>query len=635
MMNQYQEYIHQSRYARFRDDLGGRETWDETVDRVGHFFATYVLKDKKKLLGELAECMDAVRKQEIMPSMRVMMTAGKALADHHVAAYNCAYTPIDHPRKFSEILYILMCGTGVGFSVERNYVHKLPDVPEVMFDSESVIKVRDSKLGWAVAYRELIQMLYGGRIPEWDMSKVRPAGSRLMTFGGRASGPEPLDSLFKFTIDTFKKAVGRKLTTLEVHDIVCKIADIVVVGGVRRSALISLSNLSDDRLRHAKTGNWFETNGYRALSNNSVAYTTRPDMDSYLREMSSLYESKSGERGVFSRAAAKKKYEDHRRDNEFEFGCNPCSEILLRPDEFCNLTEVIVRASDTHEDLKRKIRQATFLGTLQATLTDFKFLSKAWRENCEEERLLGVSLTGIMDHPDLNGKGFSITKWDDLVSRLRELRDEAITANVRAAKALGIPASAAITCVKPSGTVSQLCDTASGIHPRYAPFYLRRVRTDSKDPVCQFMKDSGFMWEEEVGNPHVTVFTFPIKSPDNAVTKDEVSALDQLKLWSIYNKHFCEHKPSITVYYTEEEFLRMASYVYDNFDEMSGVSFLPTGDDHIYAQAPYEEIDQGRYEEEAQKLPASLDWKMLSVYENSDNTTVQPELQCTGGACEL
>lgn len=621
-MTPYQEYIHLSRYARYRDDLGRRETWDETVDRVHSFWE---LKVPETMLGELIIAMGAVKNLDVMPSMRVVMTAGKALEAHHVAAYNCAYTPVDSLRKFSEILYILMCGTGVGFSVEREYINQLPVLPETYHESDTEISVRDSKLGWAVAYRELVQLLAGGRIPKWNLDKIRPAGARLLTFGGRASGPGPLEDLFRFTCEVFKDAAGRKLTTLECHDLVCKIADIVVVGGVRRSALISLSNLTDERLRGAKSG--ANIPDHRHISNNSVAYTCKPDLDSYMKEMINLYSSRSGERGIFSRYAAQMKYEDHRRDNDWEFGCNPCSEIILRPDQFCNLTEVIVRPEDTLEVLKNKIRSATLLGTLQATLTDFKFLSKNWKVNSEEERLLGVSLTGVMDHSVLSGKSSQLQNW------LEKLKEYSVLCNRQFSRDLGISPAAAVTCIKPSGTVSQLCDTASGIHPRYSEYYLRRVRQDIKDPLCQFLITSGVPYEMDSTNPHCAVFAFPMKAPEASVLRNYVTARDQLDIWRIYDKAFCEHKPSVTIYYSDEEYLSLIDYVYHHFDQMSGVSFLPR-EKHIYRQAPYEEITEEKYNDTVAGMPV-INWDDLKNFENEDNTSVQPELACHGGACEL
>ena len=635
-MDLYQEYIHQSRYSRYRDDLDRRETWDETVDRVRDFWSDRIPKSMRE---DLTDAMEAVRNQDIMPSMRIMMSAGKALSDHHVAGYNCAYVPIDDPRVFSEIVYVLMCGTGVGFSVERDYVERLPEVNKDMMNTETVIRVKDSKLGWASAYRELISLLYSGRVPQWDLSKIRPAGSRLKTFGGRASGPEPLDELFRYTVETFKTAKGRKLTTLEVHDVVCKIADIVVVGGVRRSALISLSNLTDERLRGAKSGQYWlplEEGGapQRRLANNSIAYTTKPDVDSYMAEMVGMCKDKNGERGIFSRYAAKEKYRDHRRDENQEWGCNPCSEILLRPAQFCNLTEVIVRPQDTFKDLETKIIQASFLGTLQASLTDFKFLSKRWKDNCDEEALLGVSLTGCADHKILNGYRKSAVMQDETIKWLETLKSLAVSCNAKVAKKLGIKPAAAVTCVKPSGTVSQLCDTASGIHPRFSEYYIRRVRGDVKDPLTQFMQKVGVPSEPDVANKENMVFSFPMKAPDKSIVVKEVNAVEQLKIWQLYNDHYTEHKPSVTIYYSEEEFPEVCAYVWKHFDSMSGISFLPRSD-HTYTQAPYEEIDKDTYKKLKADMPKTIDWKQLAEFETGDNTTVQPELACTAGACEL
>lgn len=635
-MNLYQQYIHKSRYARYRDDLGRRESWDETVDRVHAFWKERI---PSKMLPKLTEASEAIRNMEVMPSMRVMMSAGKALSDHHVAGYNCAYVPVDDPRVFSEIVYVLMCGTGVGYSVERDYVEKLPKIPDKMDLSDTVILVADSKLGWANAYRELISLLFSGRIPKWDLSKVRPAGSRLKTFGGRASGPQPLADLFHYTVETFKGATGRQLTTLEVHDVVCKIADIVVVGGVRRSALISLSNLTDDRLRVAKSGQWWnpiEDGGtpHRRLANNSIAYTCKPDVGSFMSEMVSLFRDKNGERGIFNREAATSKYIDHRRDEDYEWGCNPCSEILLRPAEFCNLTEVIVRPDDTLESLEKKLKIAVFLGTLQATLTNFKFLSRRWSANCEEEALLGVSLTGCCDHPLLHGNNLSITRKDELVRWLGSLRDTSIEYNKSIAKAFKINPAAAITCIKPSGTVSQLCDTASGIHPRFSPYYVRRVRNDKKDPLTNFLKTCGIPWEEEALSTENVVFSFPMKSPKNSTCVGDVGAIDQLKMWQLYNDYYTEHKPSVTIYYNEWEFPEVCSYVWSNFDSMSGISFLPKSG-HTYLQAPYEEIDKEAYDTLVKGMPKEIDWGRLVEYETGDNTTVQPELTCHAGGCEL
>jgi ribonucleoside-diphosphate reductase alpha chain len=557
-----------------------------------------------------------------------MMTAGEALDKDNVAGFNCSYLHIDSPRSFDELMYVLMCGTGVGFSVERNFISKLPVIAESFHPSDSVIVVADSKIGWASAFRELIAMLYAGKIPKWDMSKIRPAGARLKTFGGRASGPEPLLDLFNFCIEVFTKAAGRKLTSIECHDVVCKIADIVVVGGVRRSALISLSNLSDPRMAKAKMGDWWRNEGHRRLANNSVAYTEKPDFESFLSEMQNMYESKAGERGIFSRVAAQKiAARNGRRDPEQDFGTNPCSEIILRSNQFCNLSEVVVRPTDTKAMLKDKVELAAIIGTLQATLTDFRYLRKLWQRNTEEEALLGLSLTGIMDHKVLSKDIASVT-W------LEDLKDVAIKTNKLWAKKLGINQSTAITCVKPSGTVSQLVDSASGIHPRFSKHYIRRVRSDAKDPLAQFMSATGFPVEQDLMSPSSLVYSFPVKSPETSVTVKQVGAMQQLKLWKAYQNHWCEHKPSITVYYTDDEFLEVAQWIWNNFDLCSGISLLPVSD-HVYQQAPYEDISEEKYQELVQQMPVGVNWNDLEQFEQEDNTTGSQELACVGGACEI
>ena len=560
--------------------------------------------------------------------MRCIMTAGEALDKDNVAGFNCSYLHIDSPRSFDELMYVLMCGTGVGFSVERNFINKLPMVAESFHKTDSVIVVSDSKIGWASAFRELIAMLYAGKVPQWDVSKVRPAGARLKTFGGRASGPEPLVDLFNFCIEVFTKATGRKLTSIECHDICCKIADIVVVGGVRRSALISLSNLSDPRMAKAKMGDWWRSEGHRRLANNSVAYTEKPDFESFLSEMQNMYESKAGERGIFSRVAAQKiAARNGRRDAEQDFGTNPCSEIILRSNQFCNLSEVVVRANDTKATLKEKVELAAIIGTLQATLTDFRYLRKLWQRNTEEEALLGLSLTGIMDHKVLSNDTAS-AKW------LEDLKDVAIKTNKAWANKLGINQSVAITCVKPSGTVSQLVDSASGIHPRFSKHYIRRVRSDAKDPLAQFMSAGGFPVEQDIMSPASLVYSFPVKSPETSVTVKQVGAMEQLKLWKAYQNHWCEHKPSITVYYTDDEFLEVAQWIWNNFDLCSGISLLPVSD-HVYQQAPYEDISEDKYQELVQQMPVGVNWNDLEHFEQEDNTTGSQELACVGGACEI
>jgi len=571
-------------------------------------------------------------KLNIMPSMRAMMTAGTALERNHIAAYNCSYLPVDSPRAFDECLYILMHGTGVGFSVERQYINQLPRVPDTIEESETTIIVQDSKEGWFRGFKELVNLLYAGMSPRWDMSRLRPAGTKLKTFGGRASGPEPLDDLFTFTCNLFKKSSGRKLTSIECHDLMCKVADTVVVGGVRRSALISLSNLSDDRMRHAKSGSWWETDPHRALANNSVCYTDgSADMGSFMREWTALYESKSGERGIFNRKAVQEQAARYgRRDADIDYGTNPCCEIILRPKQFCNLSEVVVKSNDTAETLQRKVELATILGTIQACFTDFKGLSRQWSRNTEEERLLGVSLTGILDN-----KMMSNQTNDDLAVLLSNLRLIAVSTNIKWSKHLGIEPSAAITCVKPSGTVSQLVDAASGIHPRHSEYYIRTVRADKKDPLTQFMTEKGFPVEDEVSKPQsMSVFSFPMKSPKGALTRHDLSAIDHLEIWQMYSDYWCEHKPSITISVQEDEWMDVGAYVYKNFNLMSGISFLPMIE-HTYKQAPYQDCDKETYNKLLSQMPKEVDWKLLSQFEVDDNTHGSQTLNCTGDVCEI
>ena len=622
----YQNFIALSRYARWKDDEQRRENWSETVDRYtdymsNHLSVNYGYTITKALKEKIT---DQIMSLGVMPSMRALMTSGPALDRCHVGGYNCSYIPVDSPRSFDECMYILMCGTGVGFSVERENIDKLPIVNEHFEDSTTIITVADSRPGWAKALRELIAMLYVGQVPKWDVSQVRPAGARLKTFGGRASGPAPLVELFHFCIQKFKAAKGRRLFPIECHDIMCKIGEVVVVGGVRRSALISLSNLGDDQMRHAKSGQWWENEGQRALANNSVAFKGKPEMGTFMREWTSLYESKSGERGIFNRQAAKvKASENGRREIEHEFGCNPCSEIILRPYQFCNLTEVVARETDDLKTLTEKVRIATILGTFQSTLTNFKYLRKVWKDNTEEERLLGVSLTGILD----------TNIWTEEI--LLMLREVAVETNKKIAKDLGIPQSTAITCIKPSGTVSQLVDSASGIHARHSDYYIRTVRGDNKDPLTQFMKDNHIPSEPCVMKPDsTTVFSFPMKSPTGAVTRTQMSAIEQLEYWLMFQRHWCEHKPSVTVSVKEEEWMDVGAWVYKNFDEVSGISFLPFSD-HTYAQAPYQDIEREEYLELQQIMPKSIDWSRLAEYEKEDTTSGGRELACTADACEM
>ena len=626
----YQEFIHLSRYSRWLPEESRRETWNETVTRYFDFFTEHVkemcdFKISDRVRDELEV---AVLGQRVMPSMRCLMTAGEALKRENMAGYNCSYVAVERITAFDEILYILMNGTGVGFSVERQFVSELPRVAEEFHPSDTVITVADSKMGWAKAFKELMGMLYIGQIPRWDVSKVRPAGAPLKTFGGRASGPAPLENLFNFVL---KGAAGRKLTSLECHDIVCKIAEVVVVGGVRRSALISLSNLSDDRMRHAKAGQWWQDNPQRALANNSAAYTEKPDMGIFMDEWKALYDSKSGERGIFNRESANHMAElNGRREVEgHQFGTNPCSEIILRSRETCNLSEVVVRPEDTKESLLEKVRIATILGTLQSTLTNFKYVSAAWKKNCSEERLLGVSLTGIMDNSLTNGKTKGIENL------LEDLKTHAVKVNKEWASKLGINQSVAITCVKPSGTVSQLVDAASGIHARHNPFYIRTVRGDKKDPLTKMMTDMGFPVEDDVMNPaNTAVFSFPMKVDKGAVFRTDMSAIEQLELWLTYQKHWCEHKPSVTISVKEDEWMEVGSWVYKNFDWMSGVSFLPFSE-HTYQQAPYQDTNKEGYEFLLDQMPKEIDWSKLSEYESQDMTVGAQELACVSGACEI
>ena len=628
----YRNFIHLSRYARWIESQGRRETWVETVDRYisfmkNHLVSNYKYDENDKIFNEV---YDAILNHRIMPSMRAMMTAGPALERDNIAAYNCSFIAVDSVRAFDEAMYILMNGTGVGFSVEQKYIDQLPVVSDEFFNTETTIVVDDSKLGWAKAYKELIALLVQGQIPNWDMSKVRPAGERLKVFGGRASGPEPLDMLFTFTVDTFKSARGRRLKSIEAHDIMCKIGEIVVVGGVRRSALISLSNLDDFEMAKAKSGQWWEDNGQRALANNSAVYNMKPNTAQFLREWRNLYESKSGERGIYNMDSVRKHIDKFgRRDSSKVMGTNPCGEILLRPNQFCNLTEVVIEYSDTVEDLISKIRLATILGTWQSTLTNFKYIRKSWKDNCEEERLLGVSLTGIF------GNKITSTNNNVLADTLDLLREKSVLANETEADKLGIPHSASITCVKPSGTVSQLTGVSSGIHPWYAPYYLRSVRGDTKDPLTTFLKDCGIPNEPDVMKPNdTTVFYFPIKAPENAIVTKNLSAIDHLEMWKTYRNHWTEHNPSVTINIREDEWIRVGAWVYDNFDEVGGISFLPYSE-HSYKQAPYQEITEEEYNEWIAKMPDSIPWQMLSLYEFEDGTTGSQELSCVAGVCEI
>lgn len=626
-MDDYQKVIHKTRYARWRDDLGRRETWEETVNRLVDYYQEKVSGSPKhvKYLGDFESMRKAIINLEVMPSMRCMMTAGPALDRCNVAAYNCAYLPVDSPRSFDEAMYILMCGTGVGYSVEQKYVDQLPRISEHFDESDTTIIVGDSKEGWAKSFRELLTLLIAGQIPKWDVSRLRPAGARLVTFGGRASGPDPLVRLFEFTVRLFKTAAGRRLSALECHDLMCMIADIVVVGGVRRSALISLSDLGSEPMARAKSGRWYDEHVYRQLANISAVYEQKPSVGEFLKEWKELYDSHSGERGIFNRDASRRIVErSGRRDPNYEFGTNPCSEIILRPFQFCNLTEVVVRNGDSLDDLKRKVRLATILGSIQSTFTDFRYLRKIWKRNTEDERLLGVSLTGISDNPDVFFNKGNI---------LNELRQVAVDTNKEWAERLGIPYSTAVTCVKPSGTVSQLVNSASGIHPRWAHFYIRTIRNDIKDPVTRYLQDSGVPYEIDQRNQSSVVFSFPQKSPDTAIVRQDIEAVPFLERWKDFQENWCEHKPSVTISVPEDDWLEVAAWAYKNFDILSGVSFLPF-DPTEYPQAPYQTIDEETYERMIKEMP-QLDWDKLSEYEKEDMTTGSQELACVAGQCEI
>ena len=633
--NPYENFIALSRYARWIPEENRRETWGETVDRYFNFMLNHLSENfnytpDEKLVSELK---NAVYDRNVMPSMRAVMTAGAALDRDHVAGYNCSFVPVDSPRSFDETMYILMCGTGVGFSVEYKYVNKLPAIPESFEKSTTVIVVEDSKTGWAKAYRELLAMLWAGQVPAIDVSKLRPAGARLKTMGGRSSGPQPLINLFDFTIAKFKAAAGRQLKPIEAHDIMCKIGEVVVVGGVRRSAMISLSNINDIEMAAAKSGNWWENNTQRALSNNSVAYSRKPEMEQFIAEWKNLYDSKSGERGIYNVAAAQKQAARWgRRDPEIHYGTNPCSEIILRPYQFCNLSEVVIRENDSLNDIENKVKLATVLGTWQSTLTDFKYLRKIWKDNTEEERLLGVSLTGQFGHKFMSGK----EDLNKLGKFLEDIRDVARFVNKAEADRIGINESAAITCVKPSGTVSQLVGVSSGMHAWHSEYYIRTVRGDKKDPLSTFLKEVGIPVEDDFMKPNDTyVFSFPVKAPNGAIVRNDLTAIDHLNTWLVYQRSWCEHKPSITVSVKEDEWMEVGAWVYKHFDEVSGISFLPHSD-HSYKQAPYQEVTKQEYEELLSKMPKNIRWEDLSFYETEDGTSGTQTLACTSdGNCEI
>lgn len=628
----YKNFIHISRYARWLDSQSRRETWSESVKRYMTFIKKHLLeehlyKSEEPIFDEIEQ---AILEHDIMPSMRALMAAGPAMDSDNICAYNCSFIAIDSLRAFDESMYILMNGTGVGFSVDNDFIKNLPVIADEFYTTETTIVVEDSKVGWAKAYKELVSLLANGQVPAWDMHKVRPAGARLKTFGGRASGPEPLKELFRFTTQVFKNARGRRLKPIEAHDIMCKIGEVVVVGGVRRSALISLSNLDDFEMAKAKSGQWWENQPQRALANNSSIYTAKPTIAQFLREWRNLYDSKSGERGIFNVDAVRKHIEKTgRRDASKVWGTNPCAEILLRPNEFCNLTEVVIKETDDQASLANKIRLATILGTWQSTLTNFKYIRRSWKVNCEEERLLGVSLTGIF------GNKLTSTNGPELAKLLDQLRVCAIAVNAAEAEKLGIPASVAITCVKPSGTVSQLTGVSSGIHPWYSEYYIRTVRADNKDPLTAFLKASDIPSEPDVMKPeNTTVFSFPIKAPEGAVVTKNLTAIEHLEIWKTYRTHWTEHNPSVTINVREDEWMDVGAWVYRNFDHIGGVSFLPASE-HTYRQAPYQEITKEEYEQAVGKMPKDISWQDLSMFETEDGTTGTQELACVAGVCEI
>jgi ribonucleoside-triphosphate reductase (thioredoxin) len=628
----YRNFIHVSRYSRWLEEKGRRETWVETVDRYMNFMKNHLVNNYNYDNNDITftQVREAIINHKVMPSMRAMMTAGPALERDNIAAYNCSFIAVDSLRAFDEAMYILMNGTGVGFSVEQKYVANLPVIAEELYPTNTTIVVEDSKLGWAKSFKELIGLLVTGQIPEWDMSKVRPAGARLKTFGGRASGPEPLNDLFKFTVEQFRIAKGRRLKPIEAHDLMCKIGEVVVVGGVRRSALISLSNLDDFEMAKAKSGQWWETEPQRALANNSAVYNMKPNTAQFLREWRNLYESKSGERGIYNLDAVRKHIDKFdRRDSSKVAGTNPCGEILLRANQFCNLTEVVISAEDTVETLLEKVRVATVLGTWQSTLSNFKYIRKTWQSNTEEERLLGVSLTGIF------GNKLTGTMHSNLASMLDEMRELAVSENAKEADKLGINHSTAITTVKPSGTVSQLTGVSSGIHPWYSKYYIRSVRADNKDPMTMFLKDFGVPSEPDVMKSDMTtVFYFPIKAPKGATVTKDMSAIEHLEVWKAYRTHWTEHNPSVTINVAEDEWLDVGAWVFKNFDSIGGVSFLPLSE-HSYKQAPYQEVTKEEYEQAVKSMPSRIPWESLPLYELEDTTTGSQELACTAGACDV
>ncbi|MDA0320449.1 MAG: recombinase [Proteobacteria bacterium] len=619
-----EEYVYISKYSKFLHDQNRRETWAETVKR----YKANVLD--RHLSNEMAEIIArAILNLEVVPSMRMLATAGPALDRDNVCGYNCAYKAITQPRDFSDALFILSSGTGMGYSVEKKYISQLPKVPSSVKMDEVSFTVQDSREGWQEAVQFAMEEGFLGNIYEYDLSLLRPEGAILKTFGGRSSGPEPLRKTLNYINDLFKKAAGRQLTSLECHDLMCMIASCIVAGGVRRSAMISLGDIDDVEMRNAKNWSLGAFPEERHSANNSYVTNGTPSKEEFEAEWSAMVAGKSGERGIFNRASAKAQAEKFGR-KVADFGCNPCSEILLVDDgQFCNLSEVIIRADDDFYDLKRKVELATIIGTVQSTFTHFPALPKNWTDNCEEERLLGVSMTGIMDNPLTNGV------LAGLPGRLNELRNFAIDTNKKWAEKLGISAAASVTCVKPSGSVSALTGTASGIHSRWSDYYIRRTIQSNADPLTQLMIDEGIPHEPSATKPDLeTVFSFPIASPLGAVTNGTRSAIEQMEMWLTYQRNWTTHKVSATISVKSDEWDDLAKFVYDHFDEIAGVSFLPY-DDHAYVQAPYEQISAEKYEELNLAFPISVNWSRLPEFEIEDTTKASQELACTGGACEI
>lgn len=625
--NPYAEFIFYQMYSRWIDKLGRRETWIETVDRFMDFMKANM--GDKLSIQEYRDIRLGILNQDICPSMRLFWSAGEPCRKSNVWAYNCSYIAPTKLQDFGEIMYILMCGAGLGFAVESENVQQLPQIKKQIGGKLKTHVVKDSKEGWADAFVLALNTWFSGKDIEFDYSKVRPAGARLKTAGGRASGPQPLINLMNFTKEKILAKQGRRLSNIDVHDIVCQIGLIVVAGGVRRSALISLSELEDVEMRDAKKGQFYLTQPQRSMSNNSAIYDDKPTAEQFLDEWTALIKSKSGERGIYNRGSLAKQVPPRRWEtlkNQPQPGLNPCGEINLRSKQFCNLTSIVVRGNDTEESLRRKMELATILGTYQATLTNFGYLSKDWKKNCEEECLLGVSITGYYDS--------ELVRNDQV---LQMLRDVGVETNKKYAERFGINQSAAITCVKPHGNSSQMLDTASGMHPRYAPYYIRRVRVSRTDPMLKLAKDQGVPHFPEVGqtedNATTFVLEFPVKSPTNSVFKKEVSALELIKEWKRLKQNFTEHNPSVTISVGEDEWIKISNFIYENWDCVGGLSFLPRSN-HVYKLSPYQEIDRDEYEKRI-KVLGKLDFAKLAYYEQQDNTIGAKELACVSGGCEI